>query len=69
MPARDATKVPLVLRETYPLCPWCDAPLAVIHWHKVRGGPPFGYAVILSCPRCHGALEGLAHTDQSAVIV
>jgi hypothetical protein len=69
MRTRETHKVPLTLSDAHPLCPWCKTPLALIHWHKVHGGPPFGYAVILSCPRCHGVLDSLAYSDHSAVIV
>jgi hypothetical protein len=69
MVASETDKVRLTFSESHPLCPWCEAPLTVIHWHKVRASPPLGYAAILSCARCHGVLEGLAHADQSVVIV
>jgi hypothetical protein len=69
MLTRETHKISLTSSDVFPLCPWCETPLAVVHWHKVHAGPPLGYAVIFSCARCHGVLDSLAHTDHSAVIV
>jgi hypothetical protein len=67
--AGETDKVQLTGGESYPLCPWCGVPLRVIHWHKVRAGPPLEYVAMLSCPSCHGVLEGLAHSTDITVIV
>ncbi len=50
-------KVPLVLTASFPVCPWCDAVLDRVLWHKARGGPPVAYFIVVSCPRCRGVLD------------
>ena len=53
-------KIFLEERTEYPLCPWCDAPLARIHWHRIRGGPALlHYVVVLSCGACRAVLDVL----------
>jgi hypothetical protein len=42
-----------------PLCPWCETPLGLVHWHKIRGGPLLHYVAVLSCAACRGVLDVL----------
>lgn len=51
----------------HPLCPSCGLPLARLHWHKVRGGPPLAYVVILSCGGCGALFDLLAGGGGDAV--
>lgn len=50
-------KTMLVPGESPPLCPWCDALLSRVHWHKVQGSPGLLYIIILSCSRCRAVLD------------
>lgn len=54
-------KVALEESLAHPLCPWCQGPLDLIHWHKIRGGPMLvPYVLVLSCAVCRGVLDVLA---------
>ena len=59
-------KVALVFTEAFPTCPWCDAVLDRVLWHKVRSGPPVAYVIVVSCARCRGVLDCLSGGDASA---
>lgn len=51
-------KIAIAESTAHPLCPWCEAPLARIHWHKVRGGPALlNYVAVLSCTACRAVLD------------
>ncbi|HXF94584.1 MAG TPA: hypothetical protein VNI61_00640 [Gemmatimonadales bacterium] len=50
-------KVTLDPADRSPLCPWCDGLLDRLRWHKVRGGPPVGYLIVLSCGHCGGVVD------------
>ena len=52
-------KIALEPAEAHPLCPWCETPLARMHWHRVRGGPLLHYVAVLSCAACRGVLDVL----------
>lgn len=54
-----ADKIILEEDAAHPTCPWCETPLAHIHWHKIRGGPLLSYVAVLSCAACHGVLDVL----------
>ena len=50
----------LVQSDEHPFCPWCEASLDRLHWHKVRGGPALlQYVAVISCAECGGALDVL----------
>ncbi|MGH7539090.1 MAG: hypothetical protein ACREMF_10665 [Gemmatimonadales bacterium] len=57
-----SNKVLMHPADSHPLCPWCETPLHTVCWHKVRGGPSFGYAAVLSCPHCLGVIDCVANT-------
>lgn len=53
-----ASKIVLDQETAHPLCPRCEAPLARIGWHRIRGGPfALHYVVVLSCGACHAVLD------------
>ena len=54
-----AGKIILEEDAAHPMCPWCETPLARIHWHKIRGGPLLNYVAVLSCAACRGVFDVL----------
>jgi hypothetical protein len=56
----SARKIALASSETPPLCPWCQATLSRVYWHKVRGGPAVPYVILLSCGSCRAVLDWLS---------
>jgi len=67
--AYDTRRVELSEAPELPLCPWCNAPLESILWHKVREGPPVSYLIALSCGRCGAVLDCLAAGAAAAAVI
>lgn len=59
-------KIALSVTESFPVCPWCDAVLDRVRWHKVRRGPPVAYLIVVSCHRCRAVLDCLSGGDRAA---
>jgi hypothetical protein len=69
MTAHDLSKIPLVESQEHPVCSKCDAPVDRALWHKVRGGPPGNYLIVLSCARCGAPLASLGSGSGHAAII